>query len=164
MEELQRLIDALQRGMPGADPLDPRGSGGPLNQLPGAPTDPRLTALPGGYADGRDVDFTGPVTGDFRALRSEDQASTMVSGTMVFSPPSARGPRALPPARAALPPPPAALPPAALPSAPAALPSAPTALPVPPPGGQEYLQDYSAQYPEQYRPGRRRLPAGRGLP
>ena len=105
MEELSRLVDALQRGMPGADPLDSRGTGGNLNQLPGAPTDPRLTALPG-YASVRDIDFTGPVTGDFRALRPEDQ-----TGTMVFSPPSARGPRALPPARAALPPPPGALPP-----------------------------------------------------
>ena len=98
MEELPRLVDALQRGMPGADPLDPRGPGANLNQLPGAPTDPRLTALPG-YAGVRDLDFTGPVTGDFRALRPEDQ-----TGTMVFNPPSARGPRALPPARAALPP------------------------------------------------------------
>ena len=142
MEELPRLVDALQRGMPGVEPLDPHGTGSYLNQLPGAPTDPRLTALPG-YAGVRDVDFTGPATGDFRALRPEDQA-----GTMVFSPPSARGPRALPPARAALPPPPAALPPG------------PAALPAPPPGGQEYIEDYSAQYPEQYGPGRGRLPAG----
>ena len=145
MEELSRLVDALQRGMPGADPLNSRGTAGNLNQLPGAPTDPRLTALPG-YASVRDIDFTGPVTGDFRALRPEDQ-----TGTMVFSPPSARGPRALPPARAALPPPPGALPAAALPPPPATPPAVP-------PGGQEYLEDYSAQYPEQYRPGRRRLP------
>ena len=84
MEELPRLIDALQRGMQGADQQDPRGNAGYLNQLPGAPTDPRLTALPGGYTD-----FTGPVTGDFRALRPEEP-----SGTVVFSPVS---PRALPP-------------------------------------------------------------------
>src|ERR1700729_3416651 len=49
MEELRRLIDALQRGMYGADQQDPRGNAGYLNQLPGAPTDPRLTAIPGGY-------------------------------------------------------------------------------------------------------------------
>src|ERR1700736_3625723 len=49
MEELPRLIDALHRGMQGAgaDQQDPRGSGGYSNLLPGAPTDPRLTALPG---------------------------------------------------------------------------------------------------------------------
>ena len=96
MEELPRLIDALQRG---AQANDPRGSGGYASQLPGAPTDPRLTALPGGY--GRETDFTGPVTGDFRAVRADDQA-----GTMVFSPSpqSAQGPRALPPGPLALPP------------------------------------------------------------
>ena len=44
-EELPRLIDALQRGMH-YDPRDP-GPGGFVPQLPGAPTDPRLTALPG---------------------------------------------------------------------------------------------------------------------
>ena len=81
MEELPRLIDSLQRGMQPADPRDPRGSGAYAAQLPGAPTDPRLTALPGGYGGGREIDFTGPVTGDFRALRPDDQA-----GTMVFSP------------------------------------------------------------------------------
>src|SRR6202040_170783 len=64
IEELPRLIDALQRG---AQANDPRGSGGYASQLPGAPTDPRLTALPGGY--GREAEFTGPVTGDFRAIR-----------------------------------------------------------------------------------------------
>ena len=88
-EELPRLIDALQRGMY----PDPRGAGGFPRQLPGAPTDPRLTALPG-YggvrAIGREVDFTGPVTGDFRALRAEDPGGTMMLGI-----PAA--PRALPP-------------------------------------------------------------------
>src|SRR5579871_3734305 len=58
MEELPRLVDSLQRGVQGADP---RGGGG--YQHPGAPTDPRLTPLPGGYG----ADYTGPVTGDFRA-------------------------------------------------------------------------------------------------
>ena len=93
IEELPRLIDALQRGLYGADQSassmgrDPRGSGG-FSQLPGAPTDPRLTALPG-YGRTRDTDFTGPVTGDFRAIRGDDPA-----GTMVLSAPS---PRALPP-------------------------------------------------------------------
>ena len=119
MEELPRLIDALQRGMQGADQQDPRGNAGYLNQLPGAPTDPRLTALPGGYA-GRDTDFTGPVTGDFRALRSEDPG-----GTVVFSPVS---PRALPPGPAAL--------------------SAPT----PSQSAQDYLENFSAQYPAQQYP------------
>ena len=90
-EELARLIDALQRGMyPGyPDPRDPRGYG---RQLPGAPTDPRLTALPGyggGRDFGREADFTGPVTGDFRALRTDDPAGTMVLGSA--------SPRALPP-------------------------------------------------------------------
>src|SRR5260370_19063329 len=97
MEELPRLIDALHRGMQGLDQRDPRGTGAFSNQLPGAPTDPRLTALPGGYAGARDTDFTRPVTGDFCALRPD-----AASGTMVFSPAS---PRALPPA-AALPAPP----------------------------------------------------------
>src|SRR5438132_6784617 len=100
MEELPRLMDALQRG---SQAPDPRGSGAYASQLPGAPTDPRLTALPGAYG-GRDTDFTGPVTGDFRALRPDDQA-----GTMVFSPASSQIPqgsqipRALPPAPLALP-------------------------------------------------------------
>ena len=49
-EELPRLIDALQRGMYPGYP-DPRGPGRFPRQLPGAPTDPRLTALPG-YAGG----------------------------------------------------------------------------------------------------------------
>src|SRR5260370_14302398 len=88
-EELPRLIDALQRGMY----PDSRGTGGFPRQLPGAPTDPRLTALPG-YggvrAIGREADFTGPVTGDFRALRADDPAGTMMLG-------SAAAPRALPP-------------------------------------------------------------------
>jgi hypothetical protein len=82
-EELPRLIDALQRGMY----PDPRGTGGMARQFPGAPTDPRLTALPG-YA-GREADFTGPVTGDFRALRADDPAGTIALGS------AAR--RALPP-------------------------------------------------------------------
>src|SRR5260370_2563872 len=47
MDELPRLIDALQRGIQAPDP---RGSGAYASQLPGAPTDPRLTALPGAYA------------------------------------------------------------------------------------------------------------------
>src|SRR6266849_9889610 len=42
MEELPRLIDALQRG---AQAPDPRGAAAYASQLPGAPTDPRLTAL-----------------------------------------------------------------------------------------------------------------------
>src|SRR2546430_862259 len=105
MEELPRLIDALQRGVYGADqsmgPLgspgrDPRGGGG-FAQLPGAPTDPRLTALPG-YGRSRDADSTGPVTGDFRAIRGDDPAGTMVL--------SSASPRALPPPPPALPPPP----------------------------------------------------------
>ncbi|MGH3153265.1 MAG: hypothetical protein ACRDOB_21390, partial [Streptosporangiaceae bacterium] len=79
-EELPRLIDALQRGMQ----VDPRGPGGVLRQLPGAPTDPRLRALPG-YGGGPEItrggDFTGPITGDFRALRPDDGAGVMVFGT-----------------------------------------------------------------------------------
>jgi hypothetical protein len=89
-EELPRLIDALQRGMY----PDPRGTGGFPRQLPGAPTDPRLTAVPGygGVREiGREADFTGPVTGDFRALRADDPAGTMVLGS------AAAAPRALPP-------------------------------------------------------------------
>jgi len=125
MEELPRLIDALHRGMQGADQQDLRGNAGYLNQLPGAPTDPRLTALPGGYAGrdtdfSRDTDFTGPVTGDFRALRPEDPG-----GTVAFSPVS---PRALPPGPAAL------------------------TAPTPPQIAQDHLEDYSAQYPGQQYP------------
>ena len=96
IEELPRLIDALQRG---AQANDPRGSGGYASQLPGAPTDPRLTALPGGY--GREAEFTGPVTGDFRAIRSDDRAGTMALSP---SPQSAQAPRALPAGPLALPP------------------------------------------------------------
>ncbi|HWM99279.1 MAG TPA: hypothetical protein VNO54_19740, partial [Streptosporangiaceae bacterium] len=96
MEELPRLIDALQRG---AQANDPRGSGGYASQLPGAPTDPRLTALPGGY--GREGEFTGPVTGDFRAIRADDRAGTMALSP---SPQSAQAPRALPAGPLALPP------------------------------------------------------------
>ena len=80
-EELPRLIDALQRGMY----PDPRGTGGFARQFPGAPTDPRLTALPGyaGVRDfGREGDFTGPVTGDFRALRPDDPAGAMMLGSV----------------------------------------------------------------------------------
>src|ERR1700676_4092002 len=117
MEEMPRLIDALQRGMPGVDQPHPRGHPSYLSQLPGAPTDPRLTALPGGYV-ARDADFTGPATGDFRALRPEDPGSTVV-----LSPPS---PRALPPGPLALP-----------------APQSP-----PPQSAQDYLPDYSTQYPE----------------
>ena len=81
-EELARLIDALQRGMY-HDPRDPRVTGGFARQLSGAPTDPRLTALPGsaGVRDlGREADFTGPVTGDFRALRPDEPAGPIVLG------------------------------------------------------------------------------------
>ena len=147
MEELPRLIDALHRGIQAPDP---RGSGAYASQLPGAPTDPRLTALPGGYG-GRDTDFTGPVTGDFRALRPGDQA-----GTMAFSPASSQIPqgsqipRALPPA------------PLALPPAPAPQQQAPQSAQDYPEGdaGQYYPEQYypeQAHYPEQ-RPARR-LPA-----
>ena len=138
MEELPRLIDSLQRGMQPPDPRDPRGSGAYAAQLPGAPTDPRLTALPGGYG-GREIDFTGPVTGDFRALRPDDPA-----GTMVFSPGSpqisqisqgAQVPRALPPGPLALPPPPALSQEAQLPQGSQA-----------PQSAQDYLEDYSDQY------------------
>jgi len=85
IEELPRLIDALQRG---AQAPDPRGAY--AGQLPGAPTDPRLTALPGGY--GRDAEFTGPVTGDFRAVRPDDPA-----GPMALTPSPPQSPLALPP-------------------------------------------------------------------
>jgi hypothetical protein len=85
-EELPRLIESLQRGMHS----DPRGPGGFPPQPPGAPTDPRLRALPG-YAGVRDVtpDYTGPITGDFRAFQVGDQAGPMVPGSAA--------PRALPP-------------------------------------------------------------------
>src|ERR1700693_2539723 len=159
LEELPRLIDALHRGVQAPDPRAPRGSGAYASQLPGAPTDPRLTALPGGY--GRETDFSGPVTGDFRALRPDDSA-----GTMVFSPAQpqvAQGPRALPPAPLALPPAPVS----------PQVPQVPQGFQVPqlsqipqaPQSAQDYLEDYSEQYyPEQQRypeqrPGRRRLPA-----
>src|SRR6185437_11980029 len=78
-EELPRLIDALQRGVY-HDPRDPRVAGSFARQLPGAPTDPRLTVLPG-YGDGREVDFTGPVTGDFRALRPDEAGEVMMLGS-----------------------------------------------------------------------------------
>ena len=90
-EELPRLIDALRRGMHGADQRDPRGLSSYSRQLSGAPTDPRLTALPG-YAGPRDGGFTGPVTGDFRALRPDDQDRG--SGTRMLG---SASPRALPP-------------------------------------------------------------------
>src|SRR5215813_10926417 len=125
MEELPRLIDALQRG---AQAPDPRASGTYASQLPGAPTDPRLTALPGGY--GREAEFTGPVTGDFRAVRSDDAA-----GTMVFSPAASQSPRALPPGPLALPPGPAASP--------------------APQGAQDYAEDYTGQYYTGQHGGRR---------
>src|SRR6476659_7720209 len=98
LEELPLLIDALQRG---AHAPVPRGSGTYASQLPGAPTDPRLTALPGGYG-GRETGFTGPVTGDFRAVRPDDPG-----GTMALGPASPQAPRALPPGPLALPPGPA---------------------------------------------------------
>jgi hypothetical protein len=90
-EDLPRLIDALQRGMYGGEPRDQRGTGGYLRQLPGDPTDPRLTPL-SGYGGTRDLgggDFTGPVTGDFRALRPDDQGGARAHGSA--------SPRALPP-------------------------------------------------------------------
>src|SRR6201985_1374082 len=93
IEELPRLIDALQRG---AQAPDPRGSGAYASQLPGAPTDPRLTALPGGY--GRDAAFTGPVTGDLRAVQPDAPA-----GAMVLPPAQPQGRRALPAGPLALP-------------------------------------------------------------
>src|SRR6266702_8420619 len=145
MEELPRLIDALQRGAQAPDPRDPRGSGAYASQLPGAPTDPRLTALPGGYG-GRETDFTGPVTGDFRALRPDDPA-----GTMVFAPATPKVARALPPAPLALPPGPAS-----------------SQGSQPPQSAQGYPADYTEQYyPEQQRypeqrAGRRALPAEGG--
>src|SRR5215475_11432037 len=124
MEELPRLIDALQRG---AQAPDPRGSGAYAAQLPGAPTDPRLTALPGGY--GRDAEFMGPVTGDFRAVQADDPA-----GTMVLTPAQPQGPRALPAGPLALPP--GSGPPGSGPQAPQ--------------GAQNYAEDYTGQYyPEQ---------------
>ena len=125
MEELPRLIDALQRG---AQPADPRGPGAYAGQLPGAPTDPRLTALPGGYG-GRDIDYSGPATGDFRALRPDD-----TPGTTAFGPSSAQLPQ-LPQAAA----------PRALPPGPLALPPGPTsaqASQAPP----AYAEDYSEPY------------------
>jgi len=153
MEELPRLIDALQRGVHGPDPRDPRdprGSGAYASQLPGAPTDPRLTALPGGYGGGRDTDFTGPVTGDFRALRPDDQA-----GTMVFSPASPQGAQNPQNPQGAqspqsVPSPQVAQSPRALPPAPLALPPAQSSLQAPQSPPQEYLEEYSEQYyPEQ---------------
>ena len=146
MEELPRLIDALQRG---AQAPDPRGPGAYVSQLPGAPTDPRLTALPGGYG-GREAEFTGPVTGDFRAVRSDDPA-----GTMVLTPAQPQGPRALPAGPLALPPGPGS-----------------QASQVPQ-GAQDYPEEYTGQYyPEQCYPeqryrssfrGRRAAPCGREL-
>ena len=133
MEELPRLIDALQRG---AQAPDPRGSGAYAAQLPGAPTDPRLTALPGGYS--READFTGPVTGDFRAVPLPDPA-----GTMVLTPAQPQGPRALPAGPLALPPgsgPPGSGPPGSGSQ-----------------GAQDYpgAGDYTGQYYPEQRPGRR---------
>jgi hypothetical protein len=89
-EELPRLMESLQRGAHG-DPRDPRGTGGFPRQLPGAPTDPRLAALPG-YAGTRDFggqDFAVPVTGDFRAVRPDEPTGAMMLGSA--------SPRALPP-------------------------------------------------------------------
>src|SRR6201994_1656183 len=94
-EELSRLIDALQRGMH-HDPRDPRSSAGFSAQLPTAPTDPRLTAVPG-YA-GREADFTGPFTGDFRAVRADDPPGVMMLGEAAapLALPSGGGPAAYP--------------------------------------------------------------------
>jgi hypothetical protein len=121
-EELPRLIESLHRGMHGTDQRDPRSHS---RQLSGDPTDPRLTMVPG-YAGARDGDFTGPVTGDFRALRSDD--TDRGAGPLMLGSASPR----------ALPAPSAALPSAALPSA---------ALP---PGGYRDQPRYAepAQYPE----------------
>src|SRR6201996_3247064 len=122
MEELPRLIDALQRGA--QPPPDPRGPAAYASQLPGAPTDPRLTALPGGYG-GRDIDYTGPATGDFRALRPDDSGGPVAysqSAQHAQIAQAAPAPRALPPG-------------------PLALPPGPTSAQVPP-GAQEYLEDY----------------------
>src|ERR1700752_3295400 len=133
MEELPRLIDALQRG---AQAPDPRGSGAYASQLPGAPTDPRLTALPGGYG----VEFTGPVTGDFRAVRPDDP-----TGTMVLSPAQAQGPRALPAGPLALPPGPGSQTYQA------------------PQHAQDYPGDYAGQYyPEQQYPEQENQDRGPG--
>src|SRR5690242_16525103 len=151
MEELPRLIDALQRG---AQPADPRGPGAYAGQLPGAPTDPRLTALPGGYG-GRDLDYSGPATGDFRALRPDD-----TPGTTAFGPSSAQLPQ-LPQAAPA---------PRALPPGPLALPPGPTSAPAslaPPDYAEDYSEPYytdQQRYSEQrgyseQRAGRRRLAA-----
>src|SRR5438270_8662876 len=71
IEELPRLIDALQRG---AQANDPRGSGGYASQLPGAPSAWGRSVPRGAGWEG---EFTGPVTGDFRAIRSDDRAGTM---------------------------------------------------------------------------------------
>src|ERR1700744_357976 len=77
VEELARLVDSLQRGL--QPPPDPRGSyAGPL---PSDPTDPRLTALPGGYG---------------RAPAVEDRPAPAALSPVP--------PRALPPAPLALPP------------------------------------------------------------
>src|SRR5580658_5839258 len=97
-EELPRLIESLRRGMHGAEQRDPRGLSGYARQLSGDPTDPRLTMLPG-YAGPRDGDFTGPVTGDFRALRADD--SDRGPGPLMLG---SASPRALPAPPAALPP------------------------------------------------------------
>ena len=40
MEELPRLVDALQRGIQAPDPRDPRGYGAYPSPLPSVPTDP----------------------------------------------------------------------------------------------------------------------------
>src|ERR1700689_1543523 len=125
MEELPRLVDALQRGMPG-DHRDPRGS----RLLPSDPTDPRLTALPG-YGTVRNADFTGPVTGDFRALRSDDQPGA--TGPAAYG--NGTSPRALPPS------------PLALPAGSGPAGSGPVS---------EYTRDYSGEHPEQRPAGRRR--------
>src|ERR1700689_5463983 len=81
--ELPRLIDALHRGMY-PDPRDARGTGGFPRQLPGAPTDPRLTARPfyaGRRRLSRGPGCTGPGTGDFRALRADEPVGPMVLGS-----------------------------------------------------------------------------------
>src|ERR1700739_3036814 len=57
-EELPRVIESVHRGRNSAEQRDPRGLGGYSRQLSGAPTDPRIGALPG-YAGAREGDFTG---------------------------------------------------------------------------------------------------------
>ena len=95
------------------------------------------------------MDYTGPATGDFRALRPDDSA-----GTMVFNPASAQHaqiPQAAPAPRA-LPPGPLALPPG---------PTSAQASAAPPGYAEDYAEPYYSdqQRYSEPRAGRRRLPA-----